>query len=183
MGINLQGRLLFQSENLARETFCSIGDEERKTMNFDRNLSGSCVVLKDRKVLLVKHTYGVAKDLFVIPGGFCEPGEVPAQSAKREVLEETQVKVTVGALLGVRFTTTEAWCIFEGIYEGGEPVPDGVENSEAVFMDIEEACESESVIQTTREILKACMREGKGILQKCSFVNPQFKDTSWQLFV
>jgi ADP-ribose pyrophosphatase YjhB (NUDIX family) len=35
-----------------------------------------------------------------LPGGWCEPGEAPAQTAEREVREETGLEVEAGELVG-----------------------------------------------------------------------------------
>lgn len=82
-------------------------------MENNRKVSASCVVIRDNKVLMVKHTYGAANGKYLIPGGFCEEGELPQKSAEREVMEETGVTVTAGELLAVRFTKQEVWCINE----------------------------------------------------------------------
>ncbi len=51
-------------------------------MENNRKLSASGIVIKDDKVLLVKHTYGAAKGKYLIPGGFSENGELPQQTAE-----------------------------------------------------------------------------------------------------
>ena len=152
-------------------------------MENNRKVSASCVVIRDNKVLLVKHTYGAANGKYLIPGGFCEEGELPQKSAEREVMEETGVMVTAGELLAVRFTKQEVWCIFRGEYVKGEPASDNDENEDALFMSIEEALRSETVVATTREILKSVLRADKQTLQKSSFVNEKFDADTWQLFL
>ncbi|MBR4083172.1 MAG: NUDIX domain-containing protein [Lachnospiraceae bacterium] len=152
-------------------------------MGNSRKLSASCIVIKDDKVLLVKHTYGAAKGKYLIPGGFSEEGEMPQMTAEREVLEETGVKVKAGSLAAVRFTTQEVWCIFLATYIEGEPASDNCENEEAVFMPIEEALTSEQVVETSRELVKAVLDAGKEILRLSEYVNPKFEDGTWQLFL
>ena len=152
-------------------------------MGNSRKLSASCIVIKDGKVLLVKHTYGAAKGKYLIPGGFSEEGEMPQMTAEREVMEETGVTVKAGNLAAVRFTTREVWCIFEATYIDGEPVSDNSENEDAVFMTLEEALTSELVVATSRELLKAALGAGKAILKLSDFVNPKFEDGTWQLFL
>ena len=152
-------------------------------MGSNRKLSASCIVIKDDKVLLVKHTYGAAKGKYLIPGGFCEEGEMPQISAEREVLEETGVTVKAGSLAAVRFTTQEVWCIFLATYIGGEPVSDNCENEDALFMPLEEAIISEQVVATTRELIQAVLDAGKATLKLSEFVNPKFEDGTCQLFL
>lgn len=152
-------------------------------MENNRKVSASCVVIRDNKVLMVKHTYGAANGKYLIPGGFCEEGELPQKSAEREVMEETGVVVVASDLLAVRFTMQEVWCIFRGEYVKGEPASDNDENEDALFMSIEEALRSETVVATTREILKSVLRADKQTLQKSSFVNEKFDADTWQLFL
>ena len=152
-------------------------------MENNRKVSASCVVIRDNKILMVKHTYGAANGKYLIPGGFCEEGELPQKSAEREVMEETGVTVIAGELLAVRFTKQEVWCIFRGEYVKGEPASDNDENEDALFMSIEEALSSETVVATTREILKSVLRADKQTLQKSSFVNEKFDADTWQLFL
>lgn len=152
-------------------------------MDNNRKVSASCVVIRDNKVLMVKHTYGAANGKYLIPGGFCEEGELPQKSAEREVMEETGVAVVASDLLAVRFTKQEVWCIFRGEYVKGEPASDNDENEDALFMSIEEALRSETVVATTREILKSVLRADKQTLQKSSFVNEKFDADTWQLFL
>ncbi len=65
-------------------------------------------------------------------------GEVPQQTAEREVLEETGISVKANELLAVRFTEQEVWCIFNAEYVEGEPISHNGENEEALFMSMDE---------------------------------------------
>ena len=47
-------------------------------------------ILEDGRVLMVEnYRHGVGEILLELPGGFIEPGEIPSEAAKRELLEET----------------------------------------------------------------------------------------------
>ena len=152
-------------------------------MENNRKLSASCVVIRDDKVLLVKHTYGAAKGKYLIPGGFSENGELPQKTAEREVLEETGVSVKAKELLAVRFTEQEVWCIFRAEYVEGEPVSDKGENEEALFMPVQDMFASDEVVDTTKEIVKTALSETKEMLRKSDFVNAKFSADTWQLFI
>ena len=52
-------------------------------------------------MLLARRAYPPWKDGWGAPGGFCEVGEHPIETAEREVLEETGLRVQVDAYLGV----------------------------------------------------------------------------------
>ncbi|MCL5100479.1 MAG: NUDIX domain-containing protein [Candidatus Marsarchaeota archaeon] len=57
-----------------------------------RCICGSCIVINEGKVLLLKH-----KKLgkWMYPGGHMEPEELPIECAERETLEETGLKVKI----------------------------------------------------------------------------------------
>lgn len=149
----------------------------------NRKLSASCVVIKDNKVLLVKHTYGAAKGKYLIPGEFSEEEEMPQETAEREVLEETKVSVKANELIAVRFTLQEVWCIFSADYLSGVPTSDGMENNEAIFMPIDEALRSGDVVDTTKQILSAMLKSDKPMLVKSDFVNSKYNFRTWQIFI
>lgn len=152
-------------------------------MENNRKLSASCIVIKDNKVLVVKHTYGAAKGKYLIPGGFSENNEMPQKTAEREVLEETGVTVKANDLIAVRFTTQEVWTIFTAAYVKGVPVSDHCENEEALFMPIDELLKSESVVDTTKELVKSLLDVNKPVLKISDFVNSRFGAGTWQLFI
>lgn len=152
-------------------------------MENNRKLSASCVIIKDNKVLLVKHTYGAARGKYLIPGGFSEEHEMPQQTAEREVLEETGVSVKANELIAVRFTVQEVWYIFSATYLGGGPVSDGEENNEVVFMSVDEALASDKVVDTTKEILRVMLKPNKSALVKSDFVNSRYDSNTWQIFI
>lgn len=149
----------------------------------NRKLSGSCIVIKDEKVLLVRHTYGAVKGKYLIPGGFAEIGELPEKAAEREVCEETSVIVKAKDLVAVRFTKEEVWCIFDCDYISGEPKSDMKENDSAIFWDINEALLFDEVVKTTQVIIKSFINKSKNNLSKSDFVNVKYKNDEWQLYI
>ena len=57
-------------------------------------------IIKDDKILLIKHTeYESGRSFWVIPGGGRELGETEMACVKREMWEETNLKVDVKRLL------------------------------------------------------------------------------------
>lgn len=51
--------------------------------------ASSAIVERDGRYLLIRRRNPPAADLYAFPGGRAEPGETPAQTAIRELLEET----------------------------------------------------------------------------------------------
>lgn len=118
--------------------------------NTNWSQSVGCVVMRDGKVLLGRHTYGVGKGKLILPGGYLQFGELPQEAAKREVLEETGVCVEVGNMLGIRCTRKAWYLIFYAEYVSGTAHPNDDENSEVVWMDAEEAMTREDVPDLTK---------------------------------
>ncbi|MGN0114316.1 MAG: NUDIX domain-containing protein, partial [Acutalibacteraceae bacterium] len=74
------------------------------------------LVLIDEKVLLVRHTYGVAKGRILLPGGHVMSGEMPNAAAEREILEEAGVSTTAKSIISARFKPNEWLLVFEMDY-------------------------------------------------------------------
>jgi len=67
----------------------------------DAKPCASAVVVSGDRVLLVRRARDPWRDRWDVPGGFCNLGEHPITTARREVLEETGVAVTVVGFLGI----------------------------------------------------------------------------------
>jgi ADP-ribose pyrophosphatase YjhB (NUDIX family) len=66
------------------------------------SLGAGAVVVHDGRVLLVRNLRGVTKGRYLLPAGRVDPGELPDQAAAREAFEETNLRVAIEGLLGVR---------------------------------------------------------------------------------
>ena len=117
--------------------------EEMNSTNWSQSVAGVC--LKDGKVLLARHTYGSGKGKLIIPGGYVKFGELPEETLVREYLEETGVKVRAGRLLGIRFNEKDWYVVFAAEYVEGVERSDGDENSEVVWMDVDDALRDDAV--------------------------------------
>ena len=122
------------------------------------------IVELESKVLLVRHTYGSAKNRVLCPGGYVEENELPTQAIEREFLEETGVIVKVKSLLSMQFKADQ-WCaVFAMEYISGTPRSDHYENSEILLIAPEEAIVRDDITNMSRELLKIYIeRKGNGL--------------------
>ncbi|MBQ8781118.1 MAG: NUDIX domain-containing protein [Oscillospiraceae bacterium] len=115
------------------------------------------IVEIEGKVLLVRHTYGNAKDRILLPGGFVQENELPTVAVEREILEETGVTAKAKAIIAMQFKP-EQWCaVFVMDYVSGTPKSDGMENSEVLLLTPEEAVKRDDITNMSGAILKAYM--------------------------
>lgn len=59
----------------------------------------AAVILSDGRIFATQRGYGYFKGGWEFPGGKIEDGETPEVALKREILEELETEITVGALI------------------------------------------------------------------------------------
>lgn len=133
---------------------------ENNNTNYGQSVTG--VVIKDGKVLLARHTYGGGAGKLIVPGGYVEYGETPQDALVREYLEETGVKVKPGNIIGIRFNMHDWYVAFRAEYVSGTPRSDGDENSEVVWIDVEDALTREDVPDLTKKLVESAVSGEKG---------------------
>ena len=134
---------------------------ENNHTNYGQSVTG--VVIKDNKVLLARHTYGGGAGMLIIPGGYVEYGETPQDALIREYLEETGVTIKPGDVIGIRFNMHDWYVAFRADYVSGVPVSDGDENSEVVWVDVEEALCRDDVPDLTKALIKSAITKKSGL--------------------
>ena len=130
--------------------------------NTDWGKSVTGVVIKEGKVLLARHTYGGGAGKLIVPGGYMEFGEDPRDTVIREYLEETGVTVNPGNIIGIRFNPKDWYVAFRAEYVSGEARSDGDENSEVLWIDVEEALQREDVPDMTKKLILAALSDEEG---------------------
>jgi len=121
------------------------------------------------KVLLVRHTYGTAKDRILLPSGYVHENELPTVAAERELLEETGIVAKAGAVAALQCKPNQ-WCaVFLMEYISGTPRSDGYENSEVLMLDPEEAVKRPDITNMSRVILEAYIKD-RAKLMKSAYV-------------
>lgn len=144
---------------------------ENQNTNWGQSVAG--VVIKDGKVLLARHTYGSGKGMLIVPGGYVNVGETPQDALKREYMEETNVVVEPKNIIGIRFNTHDWYIVFRAEYISGLPESDMGENSEVLFMNIEEALTREDVPELTKILIQSAVLDGNGLQYKEYQGNPK----------
>lgn len=138
-----------------------------KQENTNWSQSAAGVVLYEGRVLLVRHTYGVRKGRLIVPGGYALLEESAEDTVRREVLEETGVTVEPEGVIGVRFNHRDWYVAFRCRYVSGTARSDCDENSEALWMPVEEALASEEIPDLTRRLI-ACAASGR-LMEKIDY--------------
>lgn len=129
--------------------------------NWGQSVTG--VVLKDGKVLLARHTYGSGKNMLIIPGGYINFGETPQEALKREFMEETQIVVEPTEIIGIRFNMHDWYIVFKAEYISGKAASDNNENSEVLWLDIEDALSRDDVPMLTKKLIASAVSENSGL--------------------
>ena len=80
-----------------------------KKKNNTKNFAVCGIVEIENKILFVRHTYGVAKDRILLPGGYVKENELPTTAIEREIFEETGVVCKSKDLYSMQFKSDQ-WC-------------------------------------------------------------------------
>ncbi len=125
--------------------------------------SAAGVVMNNGRILLVRHTYGAGTGLLIVPGGYAQYGETPRETVKREVLEETGIIVEPRKLIAMRFNERDWYAVFSSVYISGEARSDNDENSEAVWLDTDEALMREDVSDLSKKLILCALNDKSGL--------------------
>lgn len=86
----------------------SQGQPERTKPKRPISVGAGAVIVHEERVLLVRSIYGVTKGRYLLPAGRVNLGEMPDHAAVRETFEETNLRVAIEGLLGVRLWVLES---------------------------------------------------------------------------
>ena len=129
--------------------------------NWGQSVTG--VVIHNGKVLLARHTYGAGSGKLIVPGGYVDYGETPQDALVREYLEETGVTVKPINVIGIRFNMHDWYVAFKAEYVSGVPRSDADENSEVVWLEIEEALQRDDVPDLTKKLIQSAVSDKNGL--------------------
>ena len=125
--------------------------------------SVTAVVIHENKVLLARHTYGGGNGKLIIPGGYVENGETPQHALVREYLEETGITIEPENIIGIRFNMHDWYIAFRARYISGEARSDHDENSEVLWVDVEDALNREDVPDLTKKLIQSALSKDVGL--------------------
>ena len=132
--------------------------------NWGQSVTG--VVIREDKILLARHTYGGGKGKLIIPGGYVNFGETPQEALVREYMEETQIKIKPTNIIGVRFNMHDWYIAFRAEYISGEACSDNDENSEVLWIAIDEALSRDDVPELTKKLIQSAISKESGLTYK-----------------
>lgn len=93
-----------------RSTSAKLCDFCKLTMYENQSATVGALIQHENQVLLVRRAVEPSKGAWDIPGGFVNPNETAEDAIKREVEEETGLKVEVNRLLGIYGPT---WYVYQ----------------------------------------------------------------------
>ena len=149
---------------------------ENNNTNYEQSVTG--VVIHEGRVLLARHTYGGGAGMLIVPGGYVEYNESPQDALVREYLEETGITVTPQNIIGIRFNTHDWYVAFRADYISGVPHSDGDENSEVLWVDVEEALLRDDVPDLTKKLIKSAISDNNG-LEKIDYTSTKYAPFSF----
>lgn len=142
--------------------------------------SVTAVVIKDSKVLLARHTYGAGKGMLIVPGGYVNIGESVQDAVKREYLEETNIVIEPKDIIGIRFNSHDWYVAFSAEYISGTARSDQDENSEILWVDVNEALIRGDVPDLTKKLIESALNN-KNPLKKTEFKSSE-KNKPYSLY-
>jgi 8-oxo-dGTP diphosphatase len=139
-------------------------------------------VVRQGRLLLVRHTYGEKKGCWALPGGYVTHDERLDQAAVREVLEElglqTEVVDAIGLVTRYSDKASAVFVVFRMRPLSGQPMPVGMEVDRIGWFTAKElsAMTDEELLPDIRHPAVAALVAGDGLLEDSRF--PHKSDTS-----
>jgi ADP-ribose pyrophosphatase YjhB (NUDIX family) len=132
----------------------------------DPKVAAAALVSIDDKVLLVRRGVPPRRGYWALPAGFVDSGELPDQTAAREVLEETGLHIAVDRLLHIRAMSNPEKPGFLMIYRGrlaGGALEAGDDVTEVCWFGPDEIPWSELAFESTHDMVRLWLAELAGV--------------------
>ena len=104
--------------------------------------------------------------MLIIPGGYVNIGETPQDALVREYMEETHILVKPLNIVGIRFNMHDWYIAFKAEYVSGEASSDNDENSEVIWVDVEDALTRDDVPELTKNLIRSAISADSGLCYK-----------------
>lgn len=78
-------------------------------------------------------------------------------------MEETGIEVEAADIIGIRFNMHDWYIAFRADYISGEPTTDHDENSEVLWLDIDDALSRDDVPELTKKLIESAVSEKSGL--------------------
>lgn len=155
------------------------------------DVGAAAVVVQDGRVLMARHTYGVAKGLWVLPGGRARHDERLDQTALRELREETDIEGQVIDVAGLRTRVTErggvVFVLFRVQPTAGQAAleraaPDGTEVDRVAWFSAAEiaAMSDDEIFAPARNAALAALADRPGLREDERF---PYRDASYHAYM
>ncbi len=132
-------------------------------------VGASAAVVREDRVLMIRHTYGEKQEYWGLPGGYATHDERLDQTAIREVWEETGLMVAIVDVIGLRTQYSPrggaVFVLFRARPLSGEPAPDGGEVNGVDWFSAGQiaALSDEDLLPVARNAGLAALRGGPGL--------------------
>lgn len=162
---------------------------QKKEDTHSISTSVGAVVIKANQALVVQITYGPNKGMWMIPGGYVDPGESLEEACIREVKEETGLNVKPLEIIGIRDGVrinqsgldSNLYVVFKMAYVGGVPKADEKEVAVAAFRPIDEILAADDVIALSKEMIR-CSSASQGFQLRDLPKKPNTKYKSYRCY-
>lgn len=139
------------------------------------------IVAIQGKILLVRHTYGIAKGRILLPGGYVREGELPDRAVEREIWEETRITAARKPFCPSSSSPSNgAWpSSWRRLPE--RPYPTAMKTARWLLLTAQEAVEREDITNLSREILAAYLHDSPR-LERSDYLPAAAKRENYALF-
>lgn len=127
------------------------------------NILVATLIVEDNKVLLVKEKKNEVKDLLNLPAGHLERNETLIEAAKREVMEETGLKINIDMLIDTQYFSKTEKDYVSFVFQGS--VVKGYKSTNELdyaFYDIDFIKKNKQILRNDKLILSAIEKTNKG---------------------